>query len=351
MHGRIHRLTGELKHVIRVAGKNRDELLGKLPELATFACVQGAGDDEEQLYRILYVLIPDFAARLPTGPNGSAIRELLAWDDPNGQPQSLKTRYHLAAAHLQCETKDFGRRKEYLLLADCARRFVTFDQEDRASRATADLAGVHGSAPPTSTAMADIAGVHPRLDYAWLAKQMRGAGRIAILNTWIPEVSFLAQPLADALAHGTVVQVLMLHPDSHAAALRTTGLRGSDEALFHEGQVRHGVRQSLDVLGSTIAGSLDAAGRSRLQVRLYDSLPSIAVYAVDERALVSVFLHGKLAVESPQLEVHGTSSLIGGAVAGEFATLWRIAEQMEFRDIRVWRAELAGMKLATHRGA
>ena len=74
---------------------------------------------------------------------------------------------------------------------------------------------------------------------------------------------------------------------------------------------------------------------------LYDPLPSIAVYAVDGRAFVSLPLHGQLAFRSIQIEIEGQESLMGMVVFGELETLWKIGQQ--FEDITRWRTELHDM--------
>jgi len=144
----------------------------------------------------------------------------------------------------------------------------------------------------------------------------------------------------DAIARDASVSILMLHPDSPVARLRSESLQRATQARFREDRVRPGVRHCLEVLAA-IARSVDADRRGRLQVRLYDSMPSIAVYAVDDRAFVSVFLHGRLAVHSVQLEVQGRDSLMGRQVFEEVQTLWEIGR--EFEDLEQWETQLQEM--------
>ncbi len=121
----------------------------------------------------------------------------------------------------------------------------------------------------------------------------------------------------------------MLHPDSPAAKLRSVGLEGT----FHEDRVRVNVIYCLNVLRA-IAKRLPESARSSLRASLYESLPSLSIYRVDEIALVSVFLHGRLAVDSPQIEVHGSESLVGKTIFGEFEKLWALSQENEFSDLR-----------------
>jgi hypothetical protein len=362
-------LADELKQVIRLAGRDPEALEGELPALSALHRVTSAGaiDEPARVHLILHRLIPEYLGRLPGGRDCRAIRELMTWEDEDGESQSLTTRYHKAAAHLVNAASDFGRRQEPRLLAECARRFIALDHEDRLAAvapapsqapAAAPIAGdarpdaqataADGAdaapAPATAAIGADAASgivrVHRNLDYNLLLDYMAEAEEIVILNTWIPELNILDDALVEALARGTYVSILMLYPDSQIAQLRSQALQGATQARFREDRVRPGVRHCLEVLAA-IARTLDDEGRRHLRVRLYDSLPSISVYGVDDRALFSVFLHGQLAVKSPQIEVQGQDSLMGRLVFRELETLWGIGQ--EFKDLEQWETELGDM--------
>jgi hypothetical protein len=365
--------------VVRLAARDPEALEGALPALSSLHRVTAAGqlDESARVHFILHRLIPEYLERLPGGRDCMAIRELMTWEEEDGESRSLTTRYHKASGHLISPAHDFGRRQEPRLLLECARRFITLDHEDRLqaehaatvptaptplvttldealedlspsapveAELTAHRVGQTEETPPPSLAAeglsTGIAGVHRNLDYHLFADLTAAAKTIRILNTWIPELNLLADALLEALTRGTDVRILMLFPDSRVARLRNEALLGTKQAPFREDQVRLGVRHCLDVLGA-IASMVDTKHRRYLRVRLYHSLPSIAVYGVDERAFVSPFLHGRLAVNTPQIEVLGQESLLGRSVFGEVETLWEIGQ--EFGDATQWRIELAGM--------
>jgi hypothetical protein len=369
---RSRAIADELKQVIRLAGRDPEALEGELPELSSLhrVCAAGELDEPARVHFILHRLIADYLARLPAGRDCRAIRELMTWEDEDGEIQSLTTRYHKAAAHLVNAASDFGRRQEPRLLAECARRFIAFDHEDRlaaaagtppvpsapveqaASAPMSGSAGVEpdaGAPPPdddgTTALRADdpragIARVHRNLDYHLLVDLMAGADEIVILNTWIPELNILADALVDALERGTYVSILMLYPDSHVARLRSQALQTSTQGRFREDRVQPGVKHCLEVLAA-IARSVDHDTRRHLRVRLYHSLPSLSIYGVDDRAFVSVFLHGQLAVKSVQIEVRGQDSVMGRLAFGELEALWEIG--LEFEDITQWETEMQSM--------
>lgn len=147
MSTRSGELADELKQVIRLAARDPEALEGALPALSALQRVSAAGvlDEPSRVHFILHRLIPEYLDRLPAGRDCRAIRELLTWEDGDGEPQSLTTRYHKAAAHLVNAASDFGRRQEPRLLAECARRFIALDHEDRLAAATP---GGQRSRPP-----------------------------------------------------------------------------------------------------------------------------------------------------------------------------------------------------------
>ncbi len=353
-------LAEELKQVIRLAGRDPEALEGTLPALCRLHRVQSAGalDAAACVHLILHRLIPEYLDRLPAGRDCRAIRELMTWEDADGETLSLTTRYHKAAAHLVNAATDFGRRQEPRLLAECARRFIAFDHEDRlAGTAPVGSETATGGSPPAAVGAdpthspppppladegtsAGIVRVHKNLDYHLLVDLMAEAEEIVILNTWIPELNILDDALVEALARGTYVSILMLYPDSQIARLRSQALQGATPARVREDRVMPGVRHCLEVLAA-IARTAGDDGRRHLRVRLYHSLPSISVYGVDDRAFFSVFLHGQLAVKSPQIEVLGQESLMGRLVFRELETLWETGH--EFEDLEQWETELEDM--------
>ena len=297
MRTRSRDLADELRQVIRLAGRDPEALEGELPALSALHRVQAARhvDEAARVHFILHRLIPEYLERLPAGRDCRAIRELLTWEDADGELQSLTTRYHKAAAHLVNAASDFGRRQEPRLLLECARRFIALDHEDRLGEPTSaespepdaapaglDPPAAPEPAPPepapplvAADPAAGIVRVHRSLDYQLLVERMGEAEEIVILNTWIPELNILADALVDALARGTYVSILMLHPASSIAQLRSQALQGSTQARFREDRVRPGILHCLEVLAA-IARTVDDDGRRHLRVRLYDSLPSMA---------------------------------------------------------------------------
>ncbi|MFF4343348.1 hypothetical protein ACFY00_25880 [Kitasatospora sp. NPDC001540] len=172
---------------------------------------------------------------------------------------------------------------------------------------------------------------HPVLP-AELFKEYVGAARseVTILQTWIPDFAeHFREPVRAALTRGVPVRILLLLPNSPVVGLRERSLGESEQH-----KVKLEVRINLEVL-SSLWLDLDGPARARLQVRMYDTLPSVAVYRADDHYLVSSFLHGKKAVMCTQSEVRGDDTLIGREVRNEFEAIWGnpvLSEPVDFPD-------------------
>jgi len=185
MASRTQELAAELRQVIRLAAREPEALEGALPALSEFVRVSCTGDASESahVHFILHRLIPEYAARLPGGRDGRAIRELLTWEDDDGDTQSLTTRYHRASAHLVNAADDFGRRQEPRLLLECARRFIALDHEDRLVSGGATAAAT----PPE--ALIDDPALSPLAPLLWTKAEQDHQRRLAAIRGGIFSVS------------------------------------------------------------------------------------------------------------------------------------------------------------------
>ncbi|MFI6002552.1 hypothetical protein ACIA98_19445 [Streptomyces sp. NPDC051366] len=187
-----------------------------------------------------------------------------------------------------------------------------------------------------------VVGVHSRFpEEAFTGFLERAGDELVILQTWIPNLHHLRAALRKALVDQQVsVRILLLHPSSPVAGLRDEALRAvRDPALAVN--VKASVESCLAGLAQ-LNGDIPAESRARLQVRLYNSLPSIAVFKVDQHLLVSSFLHGQLAIDSTQIEIDGGDTVMGEEVQQELRTLWSIGKAVDLLD---WRTSVANISL------
>ncbi|MBT2451075.1 hypothetical protein J7F03_29170 [Streptomyces sp. ISL-43] len=167
------------------------------------------------------------------------------------------------------------------------------------------------------------------------------AQEVVILQTWMPNLEQLQTSLEKALVNQRVpVRILLLHPASPVAGLRDEALRTVRDPAFAV-DVQASVRRCLAGLAE-LHRAVREEDRGLLQVRVYNSLPSIAVHKVDEHFLVSSFLHAQLAIDSAQLEIDGSDSTMGRQVLKELDTLWGIGHDVVFPD---WRESIRARSL------
>jgi len=185
---RTQALAAELRLLIRLASRDTESLEGRLPEMSSLHRVVAAGDLDPaaRVHYILHRLVPRYLERLPAGRDCRAIRELMTWEDADGEPRSLTTRYHKASAHLVNAASDFGRRQEPRLLAECARRFIALDQEDRLDDAAADTGPVTAGPP---RALIDDLGLSPLAPLLWTKAEADHQRRLLAIRGGIFTVS------------------------------------------------------------------------------------------------------------------------------------------------------------------
>ncbi|MEV4175993.1 hypothetical protein [Nonomuraea sp. NPDC049709] len=186
-----------------------------------------------------------------------------------------------------------------------------------------------------------VARVHEGFPKGEFIEHLGTASReVSILQTWIPNLPDFQKELAEAIVRrGIRVRVLLLHPASPVARLRDEAL-GKHRDPSAEENVRESVGRCLEAFASMYAGL--GANRELLRVHVYNSLPSIAVYQVDERYLVSSFLHNKLAINSSQVEVHGTDTVMGRDVRHELTKIWEISRPV---DLGNWQVSVNNISL------
>jgi hypothetical protein len=189
---------------------------------------------------------------------------------------------------------------------------------------------------------AGLVKVHDDLADIVFCDYVRSARTISILNTWIPNLRALLGALVMAANRGAEVRILLLDPYSDAAKLRSSalqagGAKGSGDRVMLE------VRNCIADLAEA-RERIRAENRDRLQVKLYNSHPSISVYRADDHYLVGMFLHKHLAINLPQFEVDGGDTVLGNSVRGELDTLWnRVGRDL---DLENWENQLESMMLA-----
>ncbi|MFI9449843.1 hypothetical protein [Amycolatopsis sp. NPDC052450] len=172
--------------------------------------------------------------------------------------------------------------------------------------------------------------VHKRFPDDEFAAHIAKAKQVTILNTWIPNLQRLEKELEAAIVDRRAqVRIMLLHPNSMLVGLREAALDRSDGA--GKTFVSTGIGECLETL-SRLHRRL-AKRQTNLKVRVFNSQASVSVYRADGRYLVSMFLHGQLAIDSPQFEIEGThDTVLGEQIQRELDTLWDIGRDVDLGD-------------------
>jgi hypothetical protein len=96
---------------------------------------------------------------------------------------------------------------------------------------------------------------------------------------------------------------------------------------------------NLETLETTIRAS---GCPTNLEIRLYDTLPSLSLYRAGSTLLAAPFLHGALAIHTFQLELdlRASDALLTGTLLNDFERMWTVARPFLPAPDQNWRNEL-----------
>ena len=136
------------------------------------------------------------------------------------------------------------------------------------------------------------------------------SNEIDILQTFAPNLEFFKETLIECLKKGVNIRVLLSWSKSRAVKLREDALRQYTNNSRIRTNVEFEVTKNLETLQEIFDHINCENYQGSLKVRLYNSIPSISMYRINDYFLVGVFLHGRLAVRSFQLELTGTDTTL-----------------------------------------
>ncbi len=163
---------------------------------------------------------------------------------------------------------------------------------------------------------------------------------VAILQTFAPNLEYYRAHLNRCLEAGVRVRILLAWPYSLAAGLREQVLtRYAAEPLAEDFAIQGSVIANLETLEATIRASRNPA---YLEIRLYDTLPSLSLYRAGSTLLAAPFLHGALAIHTFQLELDlgASDALLTGTLLNDFERMWTVARPFLPAPDQNWRNEL-----------
>jgi hypothetical protein len=170
--------------------------------------------------------------------------------------------------------------------------------------------------------------------------QQYGQQEVAILQTFAPNLEHYRAHLSRCLEAGVRVRILLAWPYSVAAGLREEVLkRYAAEPLAEDFAIQGSVIANLEILEAMIRANRNP---TNLEIRLYDTLPSLSLYRAGSTLLAAPFLHGALAIHTFQLELdlRASDALLTGTLLNDFERMWTVARPFLPASDQNWRNEM-----------
>jgi hypothetical protein len=164
--------------------------------------------------------------------------------------------------------------------------------------------------------------------------------QVDILQTFAPNLNDYFEHLIRCLQNGVQVRILLAWPYSEAAKLREEVLRRyANSSIGDEINIQDCVIANLETLEKIIRVS-DTS--KFIEIKLYDTLPSLAIYRAGRYMLAAPFLHGSLAINTFQLELmlNSANQLITQTLQKDFELMWQVARRFHPDPNQNWRNDL-----------
>lgn len=164
--------------------------------------------------------------------------------------------------------------------------------------------------------------------------------QVDILQTFAPNLDDYYEHLVECIQAGVQIRILLAWPYSEAAKLREEVLRRySNKDLVDAINIRDCVIANLETLEKVIRRGKNS---HLLTIKLYDTLPSLAIYRAGNYMLAAPFLHGALAINTFQIELDlgAANQLIANTLQKDFELMWQVSRCFSPNSQRNWRNDL-----------
>ncbi|MBD2326006.1 hypothetical protein [Alkalinema sp. FACHB-956] len=164
--------------------------------------------------------------------------------------------------------------------------------------------------------------------------------QVDILQTFAPNLDDYYESLIQCVQNDIQIRILLAWPYSEAAKLREEVLRRyANDSFGSEANIRDYVIANLETLEKIIQHSKKP---HFLSIKLYDTLPSLAIYRAGNYMLAAPFLHGSLAINTFQIELNlnAANQLIVKTLQNDFELMWQVARHFSPDPKQNWRNDL-----------
>ncbi len=162
--------------------------------------------------------------------------------------------------------------------------------------------------------------------------------KVDIMQTFAPNLESFLPELVRCLEKEVTVRILLAWPYSRVANLREqvleeAGKTYSDTPL----NVKDSVMRNLETLNR-----IPEPSSKFIRVRLYDALPTMAVYRAGNVLYASPFLYGSLAVDTFQLELslNDPAAFMSHQITNDFESMWNAGKDFPTQQDEYYHSEL-----------
>jgi transcriptional regulator with XRE-family HTH domain len=165
---------------------------------------------------------------------------------------------------------------------------------------------------------AGIVSVHPDFPDDLFEKRIAEAKELVrIHTTWLPDPRRYKRAFLRASERNVPIQVLLLEPDSPHAIQRARDLDPTRNEHFVSQHIESNLHDFERLFYEGV----------KVEVRVYNSLPSIEQYTCDDHTFIGFFIHGERSDLAPQLEIAGRDTVLSRFIKEEFDRVWRDAHR------------------------
>ncbi len=137
---------------------------------------------------------------------------------------------------------------------------------------------------------------------------------VRVLQTWIPDLSHIERGILQASRRGAKAQILLLDPESAHCTHR-----GCDIGYPDELYVSKAIKANLGEMERFIVanGIVEA-----VEIRLYDSTPTISIYSCDRFSFIGWFWMAQQCVQGACLKINRKGEVLAPSFDAHFEALW-----------------------------
>lgn len=166
---------------------------------------------------------------------------------------------------------------------------------------------------------AGIEDIQENFSASEIAQSFSTASEVKIMQTWIPDLITLLQPLKKASIKGCSVKILLLDPTSPFAEAR-----GKDLGYSNPTEPATSIRNDLAEIDRFCRNE----GITNIEVRLHNTIPSMSIHSYDDISYIGFYLNRTPAVSSPQFIINNRDESYLSKIANHhFFTVWESSKE------------------------